>query len=68
MGLPYEGTTPVPPEVWPVGHAAPPVSVSLEPLTYSSMFGIRYPNIDRKASGSPTFCEVSNLDLAGEPR
>lgn len=59
MGLPDEGTNPVPPEVRPVGHAAPPVNVPQKPPTYSCMFGIRYPNIDRKASCSPTFCEVS---------
>ncbi|MCH8342490.1 MAG: hypothetical protein IH983_00705 [Planctomycetes bacterium] len=68
MGLPDAGTNRLHPEVRLVGDAAPPVNVPQKPQTYSCMFGIRYPNIDRKASCSPTFCEVSNLDRAGESR
>ncbi len=66
MGLPDEGIDPVPPKVRLVGDAASRVNVPLIPPCHWGMFGIRYPNIGRKASCSPTFCEVSNLDRAGE--
>ncbi len=66
MGPPDTGTNRVPPEVRMVGDAASPVNVPLIPPCHWGMFGIRYPNIDRKASGSPTFCEVSNLGRAVE--
>ncbi len=68
MGLPDTGTNPVPPEVRLVGDVAPPVTIPLTPPDQFGMFGIRYPNIGRKASGSPTFCETSNLDGAGQTR
>ncbi len=68
MGLPDAGTNRVPPEVRLVGGAASPVNVPLIPPCHWGMFGIRYPNIGRKASCSPTFCEISNLDGAGETR
>ncbi len=68
MGLPDAGTNRAPPEVRLVGDAASPVNVPLKPACHWGMFGIRYPNIGRKASWSPTFCQVSNLDRAGESR
>ena len=48
--------------------AALPVDGPLIPPCHGDMFGIRYPNIDRNASCSPTFFEVSNLGRAGESR
>ena len=68
MGLPDAGTNRLHPEVRLVGDAALPVDGPLIPPCHWGMFGIRYPNIGRKATGSPTFCEVSNLDRAGESR
>ncbi|MCZ6445560.1 MAG: hypothetical protein O6758_05180 [Planctomycetota bacterium] len=68
MGLPDAGTNRVPPEVRLVGEAASLMNVPLMPPRHWGMFGIRYPNIGRKATCSPTFCEVSNLDRAGESR
>ena len=68
MGLPDEGIDPVPPKVRLVGDAASPVNGPLTPPCRGDMFGIRYPNIDRKASCSPIFFEVSSLDRAGDSR
>ncbi len=66
MGLPDTGTYRVALKVRLVGDAASPVNVPLIQPRHWGMFGISYPNIGRKASCSPTFCEVSNLDRAGE--
>ncbi len=68
MGVPDAGTNRVPPEVRLVGDAASLVNVPLIPPRRWGMFGIRYPNIGRKAIHSPTFCEASNLVGAGETR
>ncbi len=68
MGVPDACTNRVPPEVRLVGDAASLVNVPQIGPRHWGMFGIRYPNIGRKASCSPTFCEISNLDRAGETR